>query len=114
MSKSSPLQIVKAKFGSKRELAEKLADQLEAEDGESRDEHLERLVRVSNAKLLHLHALAERVSAHGGRQGLTDKLVAAAGKSKDKDYVSSLAKRSLGWLVDRVEATAKRQRASAS
>ncbi len=108
MSKKSPLQIVKDQFGSKKELAAKLAEVLEPDEDESKEELSARLELVANAKLLHLHALADKVSAHGGREGLTAKIVEAEGLSKDKDYSASLAKRSLGWLVDRVESLAKK------
>ncbi len=100
MSKKSPLQILKAKFGSKKELATKLAAVLEADEGESKDEHIERLSHVSNAKLLHLHALSEKVAAAGGREALTKKIADAQNKSKDEDYIASLSKHSFGWLID--------------
>lgn len=104
MAKQSPLQIVKDKFGSKKDLATKLAETLEPAEGETKEQLVERLSLVSNAKLLHLHALSEKVAAHGGRDGLVAKLAAAEGKSNDKDYLAKLtSKRSLGWLVDRVE-----------
>lgn len=109
MSKQSPLQIVKDKFGSKQELATKLADMLEAEEDESKEEHVERLGRVSNAKLLHLHDLAEKVADKGGREGLTTKIAAAAGKSNDKDFIASLDKRSLGWLYDQAMVASRRK-----
>lgn len=104
----TPLQIVKEKFGSKKELAAKLADRLEAEEGESTDEHVARLSLVSNAKLLHLNELADKVETHGGREGLSKKVAEIMGKTKDKDYVESLAGRSLGWLVDQVESAGRR------
>lgn len=111
MAKQSPLQIVKDKFGSKKELATKLAGTLEPAEGESKDELVERLSLVSNAKLLHLHALSEKVTAHGGREGLVSKLAAAEGKSNDKDYVAMLtSKRSLAWLIDRIENRGKASR----
>lgn len=104
MAKKSPLQQVNETFGSKKELATKLSELLEPEDGESQEELVERLQLVSNAKLLHLHALSEKVAAHGGREGLVQKVAAAESKAGDKDYIKALTeKRSLGWLVDRVE-----------
>ena len=115
MAKQSPLQIVKDKFGSKQDLAKQLAGILEPQEDESKEELAERLSLVSNAKLLHLHALSEKVSAHGGRSGLVEKVAAAEGKAKDEDYIKALtSKRSLGWLVDRVEAQARRARKSKS
>ena len=67
--KPTPLQIVKDKFGSKKDLVAKLAEVLEPADGESKEDLAARLGHVSNAKLLHLHGLAERVEAAGGRKG---------------------------------------------
>lgn len=108
MSKPSPLQIIKDKYGSKKDVANRLAEVLEPLEGESKDEHVERLSRVANAKLLHLLSLADKVTAHGGREGLTTKIAELSGLAKDKDFVASLAKRSLGWLVDRAESLAKK------
>lgn len=111
MAKKSPLQRVNETFGSKKELATKLAEVLEPVEGESKDELAERLTLASNAKLLHLHALSEKVSAHGGREGLVQKIAAAENKSKDQDYIKALTeKRTLGWLVDRAESQARQAR----
>ncbi len=106
--KPSPLQIVKDKFGSKKDLVAKLAEVLEPGAGESKEELAARLGHVSNAKLLHLHGLAERVEAAGGRQGLVEKIAAVSGKAKDKDFIAQLEGRNLGELVDRL-ASAERQ-----
>ena len=104
MAKQSPLQIVKQEFGSKKELAKKLSEVLEPLEDESKEELCERLELVSNAKLLHLLQLVETVSSHGGREGLVSKIAAAEKKSKDEDYIKALTeKRSLGWLVDRLQ-----------
>ena len=113
MAKKSPLQIVKDEFGSKKELAAKLSEVLEPAEGESKDELRERLTLVSNSKLLHLHGLATKVEAHGGREGLVGKIAAAENKAKDEDYVKALtSKRSLGWLVDRAEMHARRAKSN--
>ena len=109
MSKKSPLQSVNERFGSKKDLANKLSETLEPAPGESREELAARLSLVSNAKLLHLDALAQQVAAHGGREGLVGKIAAAEKKSGDKDYIKALTeKRTLGWLVDRAQMHAKR------
>lgn len=115
MPKQSPLQIVKDKFGSKKDLAKQLSEVLEPEEGESKDELADRLGLVSNAKLLHLQALSEKVTAHGGREGLVEKIAAAEGKTKDQDFIKALtAKRTLGWLVDRVESQARQAKKTKS
>ena len=109
MPKQTPLQIVNEKFGSKKDLAKRLAEVLEPGPDESKDELATRLSFASNSKLLHLQQLADKVAAHGGRAGLVQKIAAAEGKSNDKDYVAALTKnRNLGWLVDRLEALLRR------
>jgi hypothetical protein len=109
MSKQSPLQIVNEKFGSKKDLAKRLAEVLEPGPDESKEELATRLSFASNSKLLHLQQLADKVAAHGGRAGLVQKIAAAERKSNDKDYVAALTKnRNLGWLVDRLEALSRR------
>ncbi|HLT36472.1 MAG TPA: hypothetical protein VK034_09300 [Enhygromyxa sp.] len=108
-NKKSPLQVVNERFGSKQELASRLAESLEPAPGESKEDLAARLKMASNAKLLHLDALAQKVAAHGGREGLVSKIAAAEKKSGDQDYIKALTdKRSLGWLVDRVESHARR------
>lgn len=109
MNKKTPLQVVNERFGSKKDLAKQLAELLEPAPGESKEQLADRLAMASNAKLLHLDALAQKVAAHGGREGLVTKIAAAEKKSGDKDYIKALTeKRTLGWLVDRAEMLAKR------
>lgn len=111
MPKQSPLQIVNEKFGSKKDLAKRLAEVLEPGPDESKEELATRLSFASNAKLLHLQALADKVAAAGGRDGLVQKIAAAERKSNDKDYIAALTKnRSLGWLVDRLGMLTRRQK----
>jgi hypothetical protein len=108
-NKQSPLQVVNARFGSKQDLVKQLSSVLEPGPGETAEELADRLARVSNAKLLHLQGLADKVTAHGGREGLVQKIAAAENKAGDQDYVKALTeKRTLGWLVDRIEMHAKR------
>lgn len=109
MSKKTPLQIVNEKFGSKKDLAKRLAEALEPGPDESKEDLATRLSFASNAKLLHLQQLADKVATHGGRDGLVGKIAAAEHKSNDKDYIAALTKnRSLGWLVDRLESLTRR------
>jgi hypothetical protein len=109
MTKKSPLHAVNERFGSKKDLAQRLSEILEPGPGESKEDLAARLAMASNAKLLHLDALAQKVAAHGGRAGLVAKIAAAEKKSGDQDYVKALTeKRTLGWLVDRVEMLEKR------
>ena len=98
----------------KKILAKQLAETLEPSPGESKDELIARLAMASNAKLLHLEALAKKLAAHGGRAGLVTALAAAENKAGDQDYIKALTdKRTLGWLIDRVEMHAKRTSARA-
>ncbi|PRP90759.1 hypothetical protein ENSA5_61930 [Enhygromyxa salina] len=113
MSKQSPLQIVNEKFGSKKELAKQLSEVLEPDTDETKDELAERLGLASNSKLLHLHALSEKVAAHGGRDGLVQKVASGENKSNDKDYIRALGGKTLGWLVDRVESLERRAKKKA-
>lgn len=113
MSKQSPLQKINATFGSKKDLATKLAAVLEPREGETKDELAARLLHVSNGKLIHLQELADKVQKHGGKAQLIDAIATAEKKTKDADYRKSLESRSLGWLVDRAEAHARRQKAAA-
>ncbi len=107
MAKQSPLQQVKANFGSKKDLATKLASVLEPDEGESKEDFAARLLHVSNAKLIHLQALADKVAKYGGKADIIDAIATAEGKSKDTDYRKSLESRTLGWLVDRKEHASK-------
>lgn len=111
MSKLSPLQKVNTHFGSKKDLATKLAAVLEPSEGESKEDLALRLQHVANAKLIHLQALAEKVQKHGGREGLIGEIATHEGKAKDADYRKSLEARTLGWLMDRVEMLDRRAKA---
>ncbi len=105
----SPLAIVKDKFGSKEKLVEavqKLAtdalwlDRVNDQKG---------LGRVSNAKLLRLHASLEDAKS---RFGSRDKLVAAIceleKRSKDEGYKSRLSSYPLPRLIDLHDSAKKR------
>jgi hypothetical protein len=108
MSKQSPLAQVKDHHGSKAKLIANLVSLIDAEDGESKDEHKARLLRVSNAKLLHLLGLGERVKSLGGREAIVAKIAELRGQSKDHEYTDSLKRRSLGVLVDLHDSFARR------
>ncbi len=100
--RKTPLQIVKEQYGSKSDLISKLTGLIEAEDGESSDDHKRRLRNVSNAKLLHLLDIGERAKSAGGRDGLVKKVLELKGQSKDHEYGDALKRRSLGDLLDTV------------
>lgn len=114
MPKQSPLQQVNTTFGSKKDLATKLAAVLEPNEGESKEDLANRLQHVANAKLLHLKTLVDKIDKHGGREGLIGEIATHEGKAKDADYRKSLESRTLGWLVDRVEMLERRAKAKAA
>ncbi len=101
--RKSPLQIVKEQHGSKADLITKLAGLIDAEEGESDDDHKRRLRNVSNAKLLHLLDIGERAKAAGGRDGLVKKVLELKGQTKDHEYADALKTKSLGNLLDLVD-----------
>ena len=100
MAKKTPLQIVKDRYGSKDKLIDAIAALVEREDGETEDEHKKRLRHVSNAKLLHLAAVAEQAKGLGGKDGLVEKILAIKNQPKDHEYRDRLKRLSLGRLVD--------------
>ena len=108
MAKPSPLQIVKEKFGSKDKLVEVLTDLLEADEDESAEDFSERLKRVANAKLLHLHAVGTKVKELGGRDALVTTVAEQRGQANDKDFVAKLKTRSLSSLLAELVAGERR------
>lgn len=106
--RKTPLQIVKEQHGSKADLITKLVSLIDADDGESDDDHKRRLRNVSNAKLLHLLDVGERAKAAGGRDGLVSKVLELKKQSKDHEYGDALKKKSLGDLLDMVSSLQRR------
>jgi hypothetical protein len=103
MAKKTPLQIVKDQYGSKDKLIDAVAAAVERDQGESEDEHKKRLKYVSNAKLLHLVAVAEKAKALGGKSGMIDKILELKRQPKDHEYRDRLGRMALGRLVDLVQ-----------
>jgi len=112
MAKSTPLQIVKDKFGGKTGLVDTIVSLVEPKDDESAEAHKRRLANVSNAKLLHLHALGEKVKTLGGRENIVKRILELRGQTKDHEYGDKLKKLGLGRVVDQLESLerAKRKR----
>lgn len=96
----SPLQIVKEKYGSKDKLIEAAAKVLEPAQGEESGEFKQRLKYVSNAKLLHLVDVADRVAKLGGKSALAQSVADLRKQGKDKDFVRKLGESSMSALVD--------------
>ena len=98
----TPHQRVKEQHGSKTDLIEKIVGLVEAGPDESADDHKRRLRNTSNAKLLHLLDLGEKVKGLGGRDAMVKKVLELKGQSKDHEYSDRLKTLSLGKLVDMI------------
>lgn len=96
----APLQIVKEKYGSKEKLVQAAAKVLEPAQGEPADEFEARLKFVSNAKLLHLVEVAERVEKLGGKAAMAQAVADMREQGKDKDFVRKLSEGSMSQLLD--------------
>ena len=97
---STPLHTVKEQFGSKEALVDALLPSLERQDTESDAELKDRLLRVSNKKLLRLHARQEELkSGAGSREALIDKIVNARLGRADEDLKAKLMGYSTGRLL---------------
>ena len=97
---STPLHTVKNDFGSKEALVEKLVPLLDRQDSESDGEFKERLMRVSNRKLLRLwereQTLREKFT---NREQLVDQLVEAQLGRSDTELRNRLLGLSTGRLL---------------
>lgn len=102
MAKLSPLQIVKRDFGSKEKLVDKLAGSIiERIEGEGDDDFRQRLLSISNKKLLRLNAVSTRVSSDfGGKEGLVDAIVGMKFTKPNADYKTKLMTFKITRLVD--------------
>jgi hypothetical protein len=113
--KKTPLQIVKDQFGGKAELAKKVAALFSAPEGEDEAAFVDRLGRVANKKLLHLHALGQRLAELGGKDKLVAKVAELRGQAKDADFVAKLGTFTPGRLLDMFDSLTRRaKRAKAS
>lgn len=110
MAKSTPLQIVKDQFGGKSGLVDKIVSLVEPKGEESAEDHKPRLAHVSNAKLLHLVALGEKVQKFGGREGIVKRILELRGQTKDHEFGDKLKTLSLGRVVDQLESLERAQR----
>jgi len=103
----TPMQAVKRLYGSKDKLIDSLAKTLRDAEEEA-GEFKQRLLKISNAKLLRLAEVSKTVS---DKYGSKDKLVAAVadvyGKAKDSDFVAKLATYSPARLLDMIRAADK-------
>ena len=109
---SGPFARMKALYGSKDKLVEKIAGSL-ATSGEDEGALKDRLLKASNAQLLKLANVAELVKKqYGGRDKLVDALVKALNRAKDQPFVAKLATFSLPRLYDLARAAERRAKAA--
>lgn len=108
--KLSPLQKVRADFGSKEELARKLLSSLDRPEGESEAEFQARILTASNRKLLRLHRAEERVSKDfGSKDALVARIVELKfGGRGDDAYRTKIAGFAKTRLLDLHDALARR------
>lgn len=106
--KASPLTQVKERFGSKDKLVDAVRDLATDELWIDRVDEDKGLERVSNKKLLHLHAvLSEIKSQFGSRAKLID-AICDVEKRKDEGYRDRLSRWSTPRLYDWYKAAKKR------
>lgn len=108
MARISPLQFVKEHYGSKDELVAKVAELVEPQEGESKDELKARLRNVANATLLHLVEVAEKVKELGGREAIAKRIMELKGHVKDHYFADKLKTYSLGRLLDTLRSAERR------
>lgn len=97
---ATPLQTVKTQFRNKEGLVEKLMPILDRGADESANEFKERLMRVSNKKLLRLWAREQRLRGEfGSRETLVDNIVTKRLKRTDADYRNKLLGLGTGRLL---------------
>jgi len=115
--KKSPLTLVKSQFNDKAGLI-KSVQSLASKDlwfsrGENEKEDHERLQRVSNRKLLHLHeVLTDVKTKFGTRSALADEVLKLEKRTKDEGFRKRLEKWSTPRLWDAYRVAVKRDKAS--
>lgn len=110
--KKTPLIVVKEQFGSKDKLVEAVQKLSSSELWLDRVNSVKGLGKVSNAKLLRLHAiLTDAKKRFGSRDKLVGAILTLEKRAKDTGYQSRLAKYPLPRLLD-LHAAAERRSAS--
>lgn len=110
----SPLAIVKERFTDKAGLLKAVEELTGGGLWIDRVNGDKGLARVSNRKLLHLHAVLSEVKQQfGGREALIDAIVKGQKREKDADYRASLGKKGTPALFAIYRAEHKRARAAA-
>lgn len=102
---STPMQIVKDKFGGRAKLVEQLSTAVDKTHGDETDAAVKaRLMGLSNSKLLRLYRVEQQVrERYGDRAKLVAAIVAArkkAGQATDEAYQKTLAGFTKARLLD--------------
>jgi hypothetical protein len=107
--KASPLAQVKDRFGSKDKLVEAVQELATEELWIDRVDEDKGLERVSNKKLLHVHAVLSEVKTQfGSRAALIDAICELDKRSKDEGYRDRLQRWPTPRLLDAYKAAKKR------
>lgn len=101
MTKLTPMQEVKERFGSKEELANQLIPLLERPEDLDQDEFELSIRTASNRQLLRLHAVQETVKRRfGSKQSLVDAIVTQDFPKGNEPYRAKLLKLRSTRLLD--------------
>jgi hypothetical protein len=112
---ATPLQTVKSEFGTKEALVDKLVPLLDRQSEESEASFRDRLLHVSNTKLLRLWEREQALrSKFGSREALVDAIVQlrAGGQKPDADYRRRILAFPTGRLLTMHSGLAKRAKAA--
>ncbi|MDP9149899.1 MAG: hypothetical protein M3O36_08185 [Myxococcota bacterium] len=111
MSKSSPLALVKEKFGDKKKLVEAVEKFTSDDLWVARTNKDKGLAHVSNAKLLRLQAtFLEVKEKFGTREKLVDAILELQKRSQDAGFRQRLLSWPVPRLYDAYKSTAKRMK----
>jgi hypothetical protein len=112
--KKSPLASVKDGFESKEKLVEAVMAFTSSDLWVDRVNGAKGLGRVSNAKLLHLHAVLKDAKARfGSREKLVSAILESTGRVKDAALGTKLATYSLPRLLDLHQAAVRKAKQAA-
>ena len=110
MAKETPIQTIKRLYGSKDKLIESVVG-IAKQAGEDAAEVKERLVSVSNRKLLRMAEVSKQIKAdYGSKDKLVDALAKMLGRAKDNEYVDKLRNLSGARLLDLMKSAARRSK----
>jgi len=112
MATLSPLARVKADFGGKDKLVDKIVGLLGSGD-EPKEDMRRRLLGAANKKLIRLHTVATELKTAGGKDAAAAAAATEMGRGKDKDYVTKLGTYSSARVLDMLN-VAKRRKSRAA